>query len=349
MTGGEADTGAVAPLRKQSGFMKRFDTFFALSLSIFLSTLPPAALAATATALPNSVHVPGKILHVKIDLRSPDMSPEAVALGDQVNLTPLIRKIQTLRSQLRSRAGVSDADTLAMRLEMNEVRQEALEIIQQVNLEADFVEAQIVEEQSLYADMLQHMEYNRDKSIALTNAFGFGTNGALWAVCEAIAIPTYKQPILSVPSGIVGILAGIVPSIASFYAMKQVSGKKYSYEEEPNMLAKLFDKKVALHCEYPDSVWNYLNAVPPNDPSGKRRVDQIIDRWIEDNNIPSFTSRTSQRQVDLVTASKSIPKTLTIDLLSTRQTMLDQLTSEVLKMKRLLLELMLAVRGTKQI
>lgn len=326
--------------------MKRFDHFFALSLAMFLSTLPQAVLA---DAMPNSVHVPGKILQVKIDLRSPDMSPEAVALGDQLNLTPLLGKIQTLRSQLRSRAGVTDVPTLAMRLEMNESREEALEIIQQVNLEADYVEAQIMEEQSLYADMLQHMTSNRDKSVAITNAVSFGTNGALWAVCEAIAIPTYKQPILSIPSGIVGILAGVVPSFASFYAMRQVAGKRYSYKEEPNMLAKLFDKPVALHCEYPDSVWNYLNSVPPNDPSGKRRVDQIIDRWVEDKNIPNFTSRTSERQVDLVTGSKSIPKTLTIDLLSTRQTMLDQLTSEVLKMKRLLLELMLAVRGSKQI
>lgn len=326
--------------------MKRF-ILLVVSLSILLSTMPQAALA--APAMPNSVHVPGKILQVKIDLRSQEMSPEAVALGDQLNLTPLLRKIQTLRSQLRSRDGATDVPTLAMRLDMNESREDALEIIQQVNLEADFVEAQIMEEQSLYADMLQHMETNRDRSVAITNAVSFGTNGALWAVCEAIAIPTYKQPILSVPSGIVGILAGVVPSFASFYAMRQVAGKRYSYKEEPNMLAKIFDKPVGLHCEYPDSVWTYLNSVPPNDPSGKRRVDQIIDRWVEDKNIPNFTSRTSDRQVDLVTGSKSIPKTLTIDLLSTRQTMLDQLTSEVLKMKRLLLELMLAVRGTKRL
>lgn len=327
--------------------MKRFDVFFALSLTIFLTTLPQASLA--APAMPNSVQVPGKILQVKIDLRSQNISPEAVSLSDQLKLAPLLRTIQALRLQTRARSGAADVDTLAMRLELNETREEALEIIQQTNLEADYVEAQIVEEQSLYADMLQHMTSARDRSVAITNAVSFGTNGALWAACEAIAIPSYKQPILSVPSGILGVLAGVVPSFASFYAMRQVAGKRYSFNEEPNMLAKLFDRPVALHCEYPDSVWTYLNSVPPSDASGKRRVDQIIDRWVEDKNIPSFTSRTSDRQVDLVTGSKSIPKTLTIDLLSTRQTMLDQLTSEILKMKRLLLELMLVVRGTKQI
>ncbi len=326
--------------------MKRFD-LFVVSLSIFLLTLPQAALA--GVAMPNSVHVPGKILQVRIDLRSQNMSPEAVALGDQLNLTFLLQRIQTLRTQLSSRSNPSDTESIAIRLEMNEAREEAVEIIQQANLECDYVEAQICEEQGVYADMLQHMETNRDKAIAITNAFGFATNGALWAACEGVSIPTYRTPVLSIPAGILGVLAGVIPTFSSFYAMKQVAGKKYSYKEEPNMLAKLFDRPVALHCEYPDSVWMYLSAVPPNDPTGRRRVDQIIDRWVEDKNIPSFTSRTSEMQVDLVTGSKSFPKTLTIDLLSTRQTMLDQLTSEVLKMKRLLLELMLAVRGTKHV
>lgn len=324
---------------------KRLHRLLASSLAV---TLLSGSQLAFAEAMPNSVRVPGKILQVRIDLRSSNMSPEAVALGNQLGLTSYLQRIQSLRAQMKGRDD-KDPEIAELRMELNEARQEALEIVTQTDLEADYVEAQIVEEQSLYADMLQHMTAERDRNVAITNAVSFGTNGALWAVCEAIAIPTYKQPILSIPSGILGVLAGVVPSFASFYAMRQVSGKKYSYKEEPNMLSKLFDRQVGLHCEYPDSVWNYLTAVPPSDASGKRRVDQIIDRWVEDNNIPSFTSRTSARQVDLITASKSIPKTLTIDLLSTRQTMLDQLTSEVLKMKRLLLELMLAVRGAKQL
>lgn len=299
--------------------------------------------------MPNSVQVPGKILQAKIDLHSRTVSPEAVAFAEQLELSPLLHRLQILRSQLRSRTDLNEPESIALRLEFNELREEALEKIQEVDLEVDYVEAQIVEEQSLYADMLSHMTTQRDKSIALTNAAAFGTNGALWAICEALAIPTYAHPNLSISSGIVGILAGVVPTFASFYAMRQVSGKKYSYQEEPNMLAKLFDRPVSLHCEYPDCVWIYLNSVPPNDTTGRRRVDQIVDRWIADKNIPSFTSRSSERQVDVITGTKSIPKTLTIDLLSTRQTMLDQLTSEILKMKRLLLELMLVVRGSKQI
>lgn len=326
-----------------------------MNRSILLSTLSVLLLAQSqpqafaATSLPNSVRVPGKILQAKIDLHSRTVSPEAVAFAEQLELLPLLHRLQSLREQVKSRANSNDPESMALRLEFNELREEALEKIQEVDLEVDYVEAQITEEQSLYADMLQHMSTERDKNIAITNATAFGTNGILWAVCEALAIPTYKQPRLSISSGIVGILAGVVPTFASFYAMRQVAGKKYSYNEEPNMLAKIFDRPVSLHCEYPDCVWTYLNSVPPNDSSGRRRVDQIVDRWVADKNIPSFTSRASERQVDVITGTKTIPKTLTIDLLSTRQTMLDQLTSEILKMKRLLLEIMLVVRGNKQI
>lgn len=331
---------------------RRLQRLFALLFAALIFSNSQFAIAATSSstaAMPNSVPVPGKILQVKIDLRSSSMSPEAVALGDQLGLNSVLQKVQSLRAQLKDRGNSSDTDTTAIRLALSEARHEALELITQADLEVDYVEAQILEEQSLYADMLQHMTAERDRAVAITNAVSFGTNGALWAACEAIAIPTYKAPILSIPSGVLGVLAGVIPSFASFYAMRQVSGKKYSYKEEPNMLSKLFDRPVGLHCEYPDSVWNFLAAVPPNEPTGKRRVDLIIDRWIEDNNMPSFVSRSSERQVDLITGTKSIPKTITIDLLSTRQTMLDQLSSEVLKMKRLLLELMMAIRGTKQI
>lgn len=329
---------------------KMLRRLFAFLIAVVIFSGSQLAIASTpSSAIPNSVRVPGKILQVTIDLHSSNMSPEAVALGQQLGLNEILQKIQSLRAQLKNPGNSADSDTAGIRLALSEARQEAVEIITQTDLEVDFVEAQILEEQSLYADMLQHMTAERDRAVAITNAVSFGTNGALWAACEAIAIPTYKAPILSIPSGVLGVLAGVIPSFASFYAMRQVSGKKYSYKEEPNMLSKLFDRPVGLHCEYPDSVWNFLSAVPANEASGKRRVDLIIDRWIEDNNMPSFNSKSSERQVDLVTGSKSIPKTITIDLLSTRQTMLDQLSSEVLKMKRLLLELMLAVRGTKQI
>jgi hypothetical protein len=53
--------------------------------------------------------------------------------------------------------------------------------------------------------------------------------------------------------------------------------------------------------------------------------------------------------IDMVASSKEEKKRLTIDVLSTRVSMLSRLSSEVFKMNRLLSELEMALRGTKSV
>src|SRR5262249_37191572 len=151
------------------------------------------------------------------------------------------------------------------------------------------------------------------------------------------------------PSGIVGIPAGVVPSIASMYTLKAVNGSKKTSEKEPNMLAKIFGFTTSNDIEYPDSVWQFLKQVPANHPNGKSRIDQLIDRWVADSNIPGFSDRNSKSQLEVLTATVSQKKGLSIATLSTRVVMLNQLSAEILKMKRNLLELTMALQGEKQL
>jgi hypothetical protein len=95
-------------------------------------------------------------------------------------------------------------------------------------------------------------------------------------------------------------------------------------------------------------VWEWLNSAPA-DNSNKKRRDLIMDRWIADSNIPSFTDRNSQSQIDTVTASVDQKKTLTLSVLSARLSMLSQLASEVSKMNRLFDELEMNLRGIKRV
>jgi hypothetical protein len=132
------------------------------------------------------------------------------------------------------------------------------------------------------------------------------------------------------------------------YTLKAVNGKRKTSEVDPNMLAKLFGYPTNPEIEYPHSVWEYLNQVPAANPKSKKRLDQLIDRWISDSNIPDFTDRTSKKQLDVITASLAQRKGLSIGTLTTRQVMLQQLGTEIMKMKRLLLELIMTVEGEKQ-
>lgn len=315
-----------------------------LSLSLMGASSSAVALASTA----NTVEVPQQILKSGINLSTSTLCPNSQQLADQLNLTPLLTRIQELRALTAQQRGQNTLESLSNRVALQETLDQARAIIFQTAMEADFVSAEVQAEQNVYAEVLASYQASRDKMVAGVNAVSFITNGLLWAVSCGLAVPTYKYPGYSVQSGVTGIIAGMVPSLASMYALKAYSGKKRTSEKEPNMLAKLFDYPTNSEIEYPASVWKFLTSVPA-EGGGKTRKEELIERWVSDKNIPSFTDSKAKKQLDILTASEARKKGLSIDSLNTRIVMLEQLDGEVGKMKRLLLELAMAVNGIKQI
>ncbi|MBS1955457.1 MAG: hypothetical protein JST89_14840 [Cyanobacteria bacterium SZAS-4] len=306
-----------------------------------------ASVANPSEAGANTNAFPKQILRTGINLSSSSVSANSVQLAGNIHLTPVLERIQSLRQKIDSLA--PSPERSEARLDMLESKEQAMQIIARTNFEIDFVMAEMKAEQNVYNEILSTFASDRDKTLAKVNAVSFISNGALWAVCEGLAIPTHTKGVYAVSSGITGILAGIIPSFASLYTLKAVNGKKKTSEVEPNMLAKLFNYPTSPEIEYPSSVWLYLNEVPPGSSSGKTRKDQMVDRWISDANIPNFTNRDSKAQLGVITASVAQKKGLSIATLNTRLVMIEQLSAEVMKMKRMLLELSMVVQGEKQL
>jgi hypothetical protein len=327
----------------------------AVTGAIALFCLPlvaPLRIAAVCAQDPvsNSVSVPTQILKTGINLSSSTLSPNSLQVAQIIGLMPVLTKLQSLREQVNGTRGASPSlASLALRQDYCETQLQARQSIEQTNLEIDYVLAEINAERNLYAEILSSLIAKRDRAVAHSNAASFYTNGVLWAVGEAFDIPTYRAPRLSIPSGTISILAGIVPSFFSLYAMRQYNGKKLDSEAEPNMLAKLFDYPINPEVDYPPSIIGFLNTIPPDGSVKKTRKDQLVDRWLTDQNIPSFTDRKNKAVLDGITGAVSHPKALSIDVLTARQDMLQQLAGEVMKMKRMLLELSLAANGDKTI
>jgi hypothetical protein len=311
------------------------------------STSPksPDLLAAESGA--NSVAIPKQILRTGINIFTTDVSANSRQLADSMGLAPLLRRMVMLRARVAQSSGEPTLESLAVRQELSETMAQVNQMILEASLEVDFVLAEISAEQTVYTDMLSSYQAERDKVVARANSSSYWANGVLWAVGEAFDIPTYRVPKYSIPSGTVSILAGVVPSALSLYAMRKFNGKKTDSEVAPNMLAKLFDYPTSPEIEYPKPVWDFLDSVPADDTSTKTRRDQLIDRWVSDKNIPTFSDRKSKKDLDIITASVAHSKGLSIDTLTVRQVMLTQLSGELMKMKRLLLELMMAARDEK--
>jgi hypothetical protein len=297
----------------------------------------------------NSQAFPTQILKTGVNLQAKVISANSRQLAEELKLLPLLERIQSLRGQIDPTNFEPTNENIAKSQQLTASIVLAMQIIEETDLSIEFVTAEIGAEENINNEIMATFTGARDKAVLKTNALSFITNGALWAIGEALDVPTNTHPNYSVSSGIFGILAGIVPSIASMYALKQLDGKKTTSEKDPNMLAKLFHYPTDIDIDYPVPVWKFLNTVPAGETSKKTRLDQLIDRWISDKNISNFTDRTAAKQLDVITASAPQKNGLSISTLSARQSMLQQLESEILKMKRLLYELSMAINGRKQV
>lgn len=337
-------------------------SIFCLALMTTQLILAPLAVYAevgqSREAGANTQAFPTQILKTGVTLNTTAISPNSLQLSDSIGLTPVLQEVQRLRRESESLPAGQAGENLQLRQNLWDATQKAALIIQKTDLDIDFTVSAIQAEREVYQEILSTFINDRDKTVAKINAISFISNGILWTVNCALAIgsinTTYarnpKKCInLTIPSGIVGIAAGLVPSIASLYTLKAVNGYKKTSEVEPNMLAKIFGYQTNPDIEYPKSVWNYLNQAPPNEKAGKTRLNTIIDRWIADSNMSGFTDRHSKRQLDVLTASVAQKKGLTINSLTARSVMLQQLQAEVLKMKRLLLELNMVANGEKEL
>lgn len=295
----------------------------------------------------NTQDLPSQILKTGVTLNSARVSPNSKQLSDSIGLTPILLKIQACRENLSASGSMPAIERVETRQNLLDAKQSGILLVQRTMLEIDFVLSEISAEDEVYQEMLSSFAARRDKTLAATNAASFVSNGALWTIGEALAIPTWKRPKYSISSGTVSIFAGIIPSLFSLYTLKAVNGAKKRSEVEPNMLAKVFDYPINPEIDYPDSVWQFLSSAPA--VGGKPRFEQLIDRWIADANISGFTDRKSREQLDAITASVSRKKALSIATLTARSVMLEQLAAEVYKMKKMLLELNMAISGEKQL
>ncbi|MBS1954208.1 MAG: hypothetical protein JST89_08480 [Cyanobacteria bacterium SZAS-4] len=277
------------------------------------------------------------------DVHSAGVSAEATQLAQQLKITDSLVELSKLK-----KARLADKNSLS-REELDryrDLREDVTETIEQTRLEVDFAQAELAREIAVHDELLAAYTADRNRKVNLSNAWGYRTNGVLWAAAEGLTIPTYAQPKYSISSGIVGIIAGLAPSAFSLYALRQDSGARFERKPHPNMLSKIFNYHVTPELEYPESVWTWLNSQAPAGPK-VTRLEFMIDWWQKDGNIRYLSTKPSHSQLDLLTAT--VQDELTIQLISDRLAMLRTVEATILGMNRPLLELMMVVRGTKTI
>lgn len=309
-------------------------------------SLPPAeagsssALMKPARSKTNTTNSP--IFENHSDPLSAEMSADAEQLADLLGISGKLRRLLELKQ-----GGESDQVNLQglnRHEEICDLKFDILETVEETRLQIDFVQAEIDEEMGILEEAMRIYRDNRDETVNRANKLAFRTNGVLWSVAEALTIPTFKYPRLALPSGTVGIIAGIVPSIFSEYATFASSGSRYARSSYPNILTGIYDLPIIPRITFPDIVWRYLNAHPSGDSRSRKEV--LRERWLANANIHVFKDGISPRKIKLLTGNE--PYTSDLDLISDKLIMLNQVKVVVLQMSRPLLEICMAVRGKKR-
>ncbi len=275
------------------------------------------------------------------DSHSSDLSPDAVQLSESLGLTGKFKELDELKRRLAQLNG--QKAPVELRQDIGDLRFDIMATIQQTNLEVAFVIAEIEKEEAVMEEILKAYTQERDARVNRANLWAFRTNGSLWAIAEALSIPTYKYPKLSIPGGTVGIVAGLVPSIFSAFAVRSSSGRWHERGSYPNMLTKLYDFPTCPRTEFPDSVWAHLNSKPSGE--NRTRREMLLDHWRYNSNFPFLKSGETAERLKILTGATS--QRINMEVLADRLIMTRQMKAVVLQMNRPLLELSMALQGKK--
>jgi len=272
------------------------------------------------------------------------LSADSLDLIGRLNLQPKFDRYKALSEQLAGYRGQPPSiEKLALHQDVGDARHELAQTILKLNLEVDYVLAVIDGEQNKFNEVLTEMVAKRDKSVWLSTVLSQWSNGILWATSSSFSIGTAYNPQMAIPEGIIGILAGVIPTALALRSLRQMNGEKRELLGYPNMLAPVFERGHDEEAFYPTSVWNWLNQVPAKSKEAKTRRQMLIDKWKKSNYVWDEKKANAEVHLAALTGTLGKKREMTIALLQNRQAMLTDLRTEVVQLKRALLELINSV------
>jgi len=206
----------------------------------------------------------------------------------------------------------------------------------------DGVVSEISAERSDLQDLRTALQARRDKTVGYLNAAALITGAGVGIAVNAAQLNNAS----AIPGDYVGVGSGAASVLLSVLAIKKQHGPRETVGTIPNMLAPLFDKEAKLESYYPRMVLQYLDNIPPQeDPSRGSRLAQLKTKWATDGRIGTDASPKTQAKIADLTSSADTNSKLSIDDLSDRIAMVDDVAARVAFMKRDLAVLMHSYRA----
>lgn len=278
---------------------------------------------------------------VEKDLPSGMITPKGEELARIIGIIPQLEHIERLRDTIK-RLGPEKDEDLVDKL-MNRLDRVTTTVSQRIlraSLEVDYCMSEIDFEQERDDFLLAQLSEREDRKLLWANRINAVANASLWTISGILTLPSYRQPRLSVPTGITTIVAGTVPGALELITLQIPTVNRIHKKSYGNMLAYIMGMASAEDFSIPGSVDRYLTSIPPDSKDKIDRKKMLIDTWISAKLMPPENSRDYETCRLMLTDYRDDETPLRREHLQRRMMMLNHLKVAVFNMKRGLLELM---------
>ncbi len=262
-----------------------------------------------------------------------DLSKSAIDLAVSLGIDDELRRLEAL-----SQEPAASRD----RLEMLVLKQALSEQIMSQGFEVRSVISKIDTEIADSDDLQALLEERRDRAVRLNSIANFVSGGVTGILGSSFNLGGIDKRV----DDSIDLSDGVVQSGLALLALKQQRGEKRIASGLPNMLSRVLGSKPAV--EYPETVWNFLNAVPNAGSETRTRRQIMMEHWrrlgLIDRNRRDKTAEDERLKTIVGTKPQS---KVSIDLLDARSAMLHDLRAMVSEMDNYLLELTLFLKTIK--
>ena len=263
---------------------------------------------------------------------------EADQVSAILGLTAELRRIKALQTQHGCDA-VSSPEELTL-------RQQLLESVETAELDVDGAIGEIDNERGELGNLQTSLKASRDKTVAQLNAAALITGSGAGAAVNATQFTTLSSRTNNIGDGI-GVGSGVASTILAYLATRKQHGPSGSVSNTPNMLAPLFDRSPVLNTDYPQTVMQYLQSVPPAEsPERGTRLEQLKAEWGKAGRLDLSNPAKEQKKIIALTTSGDKGVTVSIDDLTDRMAMLGDVSGRIALMKRDLALLMRSLKSS---
>jgi len=255
-------------------------------------------------------------------------------ISNILGISDMVHDARTLRAQQPCH-GTPTIEELAM-------RQEILERVTESSLEVDGVLAELNNEQARLSELSSALQSRRDHSLNLVNVANLVTGTGVGIGVNALQFSASTANI----GNSLGVGSGIASTVLSIIGIRRQRGPLAAVGHVPNMLAPLFGRDPKLNSYYPPVVMTYLHSAPAGQPKDSgSRLDRLMTQWTNTGRTEAAGSTKASKKVAKLTSSSDDKVALSIDDISDRTAMLQDVAGEVALTKRDMAGLMVSIRA----